>query len=439
METKRTAVEIKNLMAYLGEEVIVKGFVESIRDHKKVIFMILRDADAKVQVIIWKNTTDEVLLEQVKKITTESTIKVCGKLTSNPFVKLGACEIIPSKIEVLSLANSPLPIDNTASLQDRLNWRFLDLRKPENLLIFKIQTALEHSMRETFMAEDFIEIHSPKLIGAASESGAELFSVKYFDTIAYLAQSPQFYKQMAMAAGFQKVFEIGPVFRANPSFTSRHDTEFTSVDFEFSWIESHEEVMAFEERWIQKMMIDAKNKFGDEIQNTFGVEIQIPTLPFPRIHMRDALKIVAETGYVAPKEYEGELDPEGEKIVFDYVKNTFNHEFMFVTGYPKKIRAFYHMLEDNGETTKSFDLLYKGMEITTGAQREHRVEILEKQAEAKGISLKSIDFYLDFFRYGVPPHGGLGFGLTRFLMLLIGLRNVREVTYVYRGPNRLRP
>ncbi len=430
--------EINELSSVVGSEVLVRGFVDSIRDQKNAIFMVMRDCDAKVQIFVQKIEENNYLLSLIKSLTPESVIEVCGILNSNTYVKLNGYEIIPSSINILSISAKPLPIDDTAVLQDRLDWRFLDLRKPKNLLIFRMQTLMEMAMREYFINNKFIEIHSPKIIGAASESGAELFSVKYFNTTAYLAQSPQFYKQMAMAAGFDKVFEIGPVFRANPSFTSRHDTEFTSIDAEISWVESHEDVMALEESWLAYTMEKIKIQLGDTIKEVFGVEIIVPSLPFPRIDMKEALEIVKATGHVIPLEYEGELDPDGERILYEYVKTNLNHEFMFVTGYPKSIRPFYHMRNADG-TTKSFDLLFKGLEVTTGAQREHRVEILSAQAVEKKIPLESIGFYLDFFRYGVPPHGGFGFGLTRMLMLLLGLKNVREVTYLYRGPNRLFP
>jgi len=431
-------INVKELRSHLGEKVSVKGFIESIRNQKKFIFLVLRDVGEKVQVFINKNDENSHLVDIVSKITPESTIKVTGNLIGNSSVKLNGYEIIAEEIEIFSIAQSPLPIDNTASLQERLDWRFIDLRRSENLLIFKTQTVMEMAMRELFLNEEFIEIHSPKLIGAASESGAELFSVNYFDGLAYLAQSPQFYKQMAISAGFGKVFEIGPVFRANPSFTSRHDTEFTSIDVEFAWIDSCEDIMAFEERWLVHIISKVKEKFGVEIKNLFGVEITIPTLPFPRIDMSDALKIVHSSGHIIPSEYEGELDPDGERILHKHFKENLGHDFMFITGYPNKIRAFYHMRNEDG-TTKSFDLLYCGVEVTTGAQREHRFEILRKQAVEKGIPVESINFYLNFFLYGVPPHGGFGFGLTRMLMLMLGLKNVREVTYVYRGPKRLFP
>jgi aspartyl-tRNA synthetase len=322
----------------------------------------------------------------------------------------------------------------------RLDWRFLDLRRPANTLVFKVQTAVEQAMREYWMKNGFIEIHSPKLMGAASESGAELFSVKYFGGTAYLAQSPQFYKQMAMAAGFDRVFEVGPVFRANPSFTSRHDTEFTSVDVEISWVDSHEDVMAFEEEWIRYVLQSVKSQYGEEIRREFNMEVDVPTTPFPRITMAQAYEMLAKSGHVLSPETKGDLDPEGERRLCAMVKEQTGQEFVFVTDYPISVRPFYHMRhENNPQTTKSFDLLWKGLEVTTGAQREHRYDVLLRQVQEKGLNPEPIQSYLDCFRYGCPPHGGYGFGLTRMLMILLGVKNVREVTFLYRGPNRLAP
>jgi len=295
-------------------------------------------------------------------------------------------------------------------------------------------------MREFWIREGFIEIHSPKFMGSASESGAELFTVQYFDRNAYLAQSPQFYKQMAMAAGFDKVFEIGPVFRANPSMTSRHDTEFTSVDVEISWINSHEDVMSFEERWIRYVLEAVKAQYGGAIKETFGVEIVIPELPFPRVPMTEAYQIVTASGHTIDRGTKGDLDPEGERRLYAHFQKECGHEFVFVTDYPISVRPFYHMRHDhNPALTKSFDLLWKGLEQTTGAQREHRYDRLIAQAQEKGLNTEPIHHYLDCFRFGMPPHGGFGFGLTRMLMNMLGLKNVREATYLYRGMNRLAP
>ncbi|MDR0834901.1 MAG: aspartate--tRNA(Asn) ligase, partial [Candidatus Symbiothrix sp.] len=272
----------------------------------------------------------------------------------------------------------------------------------------------------------------------ATESGSELFEVPYFGRMAYLAQSPQFYKQMAMAAGFGRVFEIAPVYRANSSHTKRHDTEFTSVDMELSWIDSHEDVMKCEEEWIAHIVKKVAEKHGEKIKEVFGFEIEVPTLPFPRMTLTEARKILATLGHVIS--HKDDLDPQGERLISEYVKKTFNHDYIFLTEYPTSVRAFYHMRpENNPDVTKSFDLICKGIEITTGAQREHRADILAKQAVEKGFSLEPLQDYINFFKYGVPPHGGFGLGLTRLLMVLLNLDNVREATFLYRGPSRLTP
>jgi aspartyl-tRNA synthetase len=430
---------IKQLGTKNGETVRICGWVEKLRDQKKMQFLIVRDHTGSVQVVHEKSVNTE-LTATIASLTPESAVEITGRVILNPIVKLGGLEIVADSVKVVSKADAPLPIDKNTSLETRLDWRFLDLRSPRNLLIFKIQTAVEQAMRSFWAAEGFIEIHSPKLMGSASESGAELFEVKYFDRKAYLAQSPQFYKQMAMAAGFDRVFEIGPVFRANPSFTSRHDTEFTSVDVEISWIDSHEDVMQLEERWLRHVLQAVKTEYGEEIKATFGTEIVVPELPFPRVTMEEAYNILDKMGHRIERGEKGDLDPEGERLLCRHFHEKTGHEFVFVTEYPSVVRPFYHMrFESKPKLTKSFDLLWKGIEVTTGAQREHRYEILVEQAKEKGLSLESVRYYLNFFRYGCPPHGGYGFGLTRMLMVMLGAKSVREVTYLYRGVNRLSP
>jgi nondiscriminating aspartyl-tRNA synthetase len=434
---------IGDLRNFIGQEVMIQGWIQTTRDQKRMQFIVMRDHTGLAQVIVEKSENPEIAAT-ISSLSSESCLTITGKVVDNPSVKLGGFEVLATDVRVENAVSSLLPFDIFAaerpSQDKRLDWRFLDLRRPENLLIFKVQTSAEMAMREFWTREGFIEIHSPKFMGSPSESGAELFAVEYFGRTAYLAQSPQFYKQMAMASGFDKVFEIGPVFRANPSFTSRHDTEFTSVDVEFSWIRSHAEVMAFEERWLQHVLNAVKEKHGQEIADTFGTEIKVPTLPFPRITMKEAIALLSEQGYAPPPDKKGDLDPQGERLLAQHVAEKFGHEFVFLTDYPISVRPFYHMrYEDDPMTTKSFDLIWKGIEITTGAQREHRYETLARQALEKGLGLEPIQFYLDFFKYGCPPHGGFGFGLTRMLMIMLGVSNVREVTYIYRGPNRLHP
>lgn len=423
----------------IGENIEVLGFVHEMRDQSKIKFILLRDVTGIVQCIIKKEQGK--IFDEISNISKETVLKIKGEVKSSKQAPNGV-EILIKNYDILSKSDSPLPIQvveksSEVSLPKKLDYRWIELRKPKNLLIFKIWTFMERAMREWWDKNEFIQIYSPKFMSSPSESGAELFSVDYFGKKAYLAQSPQFYKQMAMASGFEKVFEIGPVFRANHSHTVRHDTEFTMIDMEISYVQSHEDVMKIEEKWIQHFLKKIKEEYGKEIKEIFGVEVNIPKIPFPRLTMSEVQKLARTKGYQGPDD---DLDAEGEKIISDIIKKKFNHEFVFVTEYPWKIRPFYHMKkEGTKDITKSFDLIWNGTEITTGAQREHRYDILRKQAVDKKINLKLIKDYLDFFRYGCPPHGGFAISPTRILMLLLGIKNVREVTFLPRDTNRLTP
>ena len=429
----------------IGQLITLRGFVQAVRNQKAVQFIILRDHSGMIQLVAERSAVNHDLNELIAGLTRESVIQATGIVVSNPNVKLGQLEVQLQSLAVDSLSDATLPIDvfgkTETEVDKRLDWRFLDLRLPENQLIFRIQTTVEMAMREFWVENGFVEIHTPKIMGSPSEGGAELFTLEYFGQTASLAQSPQFYKQMAMAAGLDRVFEIGPAFRADPSFTPRHSTEFTSVDMEMSWIESHHDIMAFEEAWLQHVLTVVKAKHGREISEMFGVEVVIPNLPFPKVTMEEAQRILNEKGYTAPAETKkGDIDPQGERLLCEYAKENFGHEFIFVTDYPIEVRPFYHMRkEDEPQLTKSFDLLWKWMEITTGAQREHRYNVLVQQATEKGVNLESIQFYLDFFKYGCPPHGGFGFGLARLMAAMLNQKSIREVVFLHRGPNRLIP
>jgi aspartyl-tRNA synthetase len=436
---------VQDVREKIGECISLRGFVQTVRNQKVVQFIILRDHTGLIQVVAERSETNNSLNELIEGLTRESAIQVTGIVVSNPNVKLGQLEIQLQSISVDSMADARLPIDlfgkTETEVDKRLDWRFLDLRQPENQLIFRIQTTVEMAMREFWISNGFVEIHTPKIMGSPSEGGAELFTLEYFGQTASLAQSPQFYKQMAMAAGLDRVFEIGPAFRADPSFTPRHSTEFTSVDMEMSWIESHHDIMEFEEAWLCHVLKTVKEKHGKEIAETFGVEVVIPSRPFPKVTMEEAQKILKEKAYVPREDTKtGDIDPQGERLLCEYALEKFGHEFIFITDYPIEVRPFYHMRkDDNPKETKSFDLLWKWMEITTGAQREHRYDVLVQQATEKGVSLESIQFYLDFFKYGCPPHGGFGFGLARLLAAMLNQKSIREVVFLHRGPNRLIP
>ena len=432
---------IQQVKEKIGQQIKIAGFVQIIRNQGSIKFLIIRDISGTIQIVITKSI--HKAMEIAESLNLESVIEIIGIAKEEKQAPDGI-EIQVEIIKILSLSLPELPIpvvekgQEETDQQIRLDWRWIDLRKPEKVLIFKVWTLMEQAFREYWTQNNYIEIHSPKFMSTPSESGAELFEVKYFDRKAYLAQSPQFYKQMAMAAGFERVFEIGPVFRANPSFTSRHDTEFTGYDTEISFIESHQEVMEEEQKAIRYVIEKLKEKFGKEISAFYGIDLIVPKLPFPQITIKQAKEILARLGVSSEKE--GDLSPEEEKKLSDYILEKEGHEFLFVTEYPIEVRPFYHMrLETNPKFTKSFDLLWNGLEITTGAQREHRYDVLVAQAKEKGLTLKPIQFYLNFFKYGCPPHGGFGLGPSRMLMKVFNVGNVREVTYLYRGVKRLEP
>lgn len=434
---------INNLNKHFNEEIEISGFIDNIRNLQWVQFVILRDNTGKVQITIEKSEEqNKEMVELIENLPLESTVKITGKLVESPKVKLNGMEIIPTKIEVTSKTVEELPFNfkdlNGVNLDTRLDYRFIDLRNDKNMLMIQIQSDLTKYMREYLYSKDFTEIHTPKLIGAASESGSEVFEVKYFETKAYLAQSPQFYKQMAMASGFNKVFEVAPVFRAENSNTSRHATEFTGFDVEFSYINSYEDVMTLEAEMISYALEKISDKYKDKLKEVFNIELEVPTLPFPKMKLADIYKELEERyGYKVDESEKTDLTTEAEKLCYKLSKDMFNHEFLFVTDYPADKRAFYHMRDENG-TLLGYDLLWRGIEITSGAQREHRYENLKKNAEEKGLK-DDVKFYLEFFKYGCPPHGGFGIGLDRLTMLLLGIPSVKETQFLFRGPNRLNP
>ncbi len=435
--TKRTL--IKNLAAATDGPVSVSGWVDVVRDQKKVQFVVLRDESGAVQLVNPKGEEPDALSDGISALTAGTFLTATGELKHDERVKLGGVEIKLAGLEIAATALPENPIAADSGIDKRMDWRFLDLRRPEQNLIARVQSTFEHALRTYWIEHDFIEIHTPKLMASASESKAELFEVKYFEGKAYLSQSPQFFKQMAQPAGFGKIFEVGPAFRADPSFTSRHATEFTSVDAEFSWIDSHEDVMKLHEELLVAGLTAVKTKHGDEIKALFDLEVTVPTVPFPRIPLAEAKRIIAERGYEVPRT-DDDMDPEGERQIAAYVHETYGHEFVFLTDYASSIRPFYHMRhEDDPSLTNSYDLIFNGVEISTGAQREHRIDVLEAQAKSKGLDPEELSFYLDFFRYGVPPHGGFGMGLSRVIMLLLHQANLREVTFLFRGPTRLLP
>jgi nondiscriminating aspartyl-tRNA synthetase len=434
-------IHISQAFDHAGQSVQFSGFVETIRKQGGIIFVILRDITGTIQAIVLKSNTDA--FSTLSSLSLESVVTLSGTLASNSQAP-GGIELVIDTIKVLSVAEPELPIpvdqkgESETNLDTRLDWRQLDLRKPRNSLIFKIWTLMDQIYTNHLTGQGFIQIHSPKLMNTPSESGAELFTLDYFGKPAYLSQSPQFYKQMAMASGFEKIFEIGSVFRADPSFTPRHGTEFIGYDLEVSYIESHHDIMTLEENLLVDIISQVSDKYGPEIKTLFGRDLPIPQTPFPRITFAKAKQVLAERGIKSDKP--ADMTQEEETELSKYILEEYGHEFVFVIDYPVAGRPFYHMRHpDDDSLTKSFDLLWSGLEITTGAQREHRYEVLKSQATDKGLNLQPINDYLNFFRYGCPPHGGFGAGPSRIIMKILGLDNIREATYIYRGVKRITP
>lgn len=418
----------------VGEVNKVKGFIENIRDKKSMAFIVVRDITGKLQITIEKEKFPEIAKE-IEGLLPHSVITVEGPIVANEFVKMGGVEMLPETLKVESRA-AALPLGPDANIDTRLDYRWIDLRTEKNQLMFEMQTELVKAFREFCLERNFIEIHTPKLIGTASESGADVFELDYFDGKAYLAQSPQFYKQMSMASGFERTFESGPVFRAEKSNTNKHATEFTGFDIEISYIESYEDIMKFEEEMLAYALEKVHAKYGEKCKEIFGKEIVVPTLPFPRIKLADLYAELKEMyGFEVPASEMNDLTTEAERLCKKYAMDKYGHEFLFVTDYPKDKRAFYHMRKDG--IPQGYDLIWSGVEITTGAQREHRYDVLKAQAEEKGLD-KDVKFYLEFFKYGCPPHGGFGLGVDRLTMILTDY-TIKEVEFLFRGPNRLTP
>ena len=421
-----------------AKQVLVEGFIDKVRDQKSIMFIVLRDATGSVQVTVKKENAPQVA-EALSGLQLESTVRIWGECVEAPNVKLGGIEIIPTKVEVTSFAQvSPIDKDSSPDLQ--MDYRWLDLRDEKKRLWFQVQTNVLHAIREWFVDNGFIEIMTPKLSAFTTEGGSEVFEVKYFGKKAYMTQSPQLFKQMAIAGGFEKVFEIGGCYRAEKSFTSRHATEFFALDVEIGHVEDEHCAMDVEEAMLKSVFATVA-KTSKDLFEKLGITFEVPTAKFPRFTMVEAYELLEkEKGYTVPRASKGDLDPEGERLLCEIAKEKFNSDFMFVTQFPSASRAFYTMKrEDDPKISRGFDLLYKGVEITSGAQREHRPELLRKNIAERGIDPKDMDFYVQFFEYGCPQHGGFALGIGRLMAKILNTPSIKDTTFLFRGPDRLAP
>jgi aspartyl-tRNA synthetase len=417
------------------KKIVVAGWVEDIRNIGSIAFVILRDRKGTLQITGLKKK-DPALFEKLVSVSRESVISVTGECKKSDKARNGY-EVIPEKFSVLSEAETPLPlgvVDKVESeLDTRLDNRFIDLRKTKIQTIFKIRNEVIKAVHEYMQSQDFTEIHTSNINASSSEGGTEVFKFKYFEKEAFLAQSPQLYKQTMMATGFDRVYEIAWYFRAEEHNTRRHLNESTAVDVEMGFINSEEDVMKILEGLVHSMWKKA-SQCKDELE-ILKLDIKVPKLPFKRISYDDAIKKLNDKG--CKVEWGADLGSEEEKLLGDIMKKD-GYEFYFITKYPLKAKPFYTMPEGD-KLSRSFDLECKGIELASGSQRIHTVELLKKRINECGLNPNDFESYLKAFRYGMPPHGGFGFGIERFLMELLDISNIRECILFPRDRTRLTP
>ena len=442
----------------IGSEVTVAGYAETVRGRGGVCFLMLRDGTGHIQAFLKRDNMDESLFGSIQSATRESTIQVTGTVAQKRPPKVAEGEPVPppeyevnvTAAAVLADAAAPLPVGVTddvhVGLDVRLDNRHLDLRRAHVNAMFQLRSKVLQYGRDHLISEGFQEINTPKIIAAAAEGGTNLFPMKYFETDAYLSQSPQLYKQLAVLGGLERVFEIGPAFRAEKHDTYRHLNEFISFDIEGAWMDD-EDVMGVQERMIHHIwgevaandqsLIDVVNEYHAS-QGRDPVILEVPAVPFPRIPYCDAIEIVKAGG--------GEIGwgDDIESHHCDIIAAEYPG-FHFIPRWPMSMKPFYiHHKEgeegsSGGQLSRGFDLNYGRDEMTSGGQREHRVDVLEQNLRNMGLEPADFTFYTDGFRYGAPPHAGWGLGVARLLMVLTGAGNVREVVLFPRDRSRVTP
>lgn len=414
-----------------GEEVKICGWIHDIRVLGKIAFIIVRDRYGFAQLTLIRGMLGKEKFKEYTKLTRESVICARGKVQRTEQAKLGF-EILPEEIEVVNPAETPLPLGVadrvSADMETRIENRFLDLRKPEVLAVFRVRSALLQGIRDTLISKDFIEVHTPKIVATATEGGTELFPVKYFEKDAYLNQSPQLYKQILMAAGFDRVFEIAPAFRAEEHNTTKHLNEFISIDAEMSFANDEDAMQVLEEAIVNGIKY-AVEREGDALE-LLGMEVKVPHIPFRRLSYDEAVEIVNKS---MDMEWGEDFSSEALKILGEEI-----NDFYFITRWPLDIKPFY-VLPSGDRYSLAFDLMYRDKELSSGAQRNHRYDSLVEIMKNKGLNPDNFEFYLRAFRYGMPPHAGWGLGLERLTMIVTGVKNIRECVIFPRDRTRLVP
>jgi len=423
-----------------GTKITIAGWVHEIRGLGKLRFLLIRDGHGTVQVTLPKKFVPEEAFTASKAVSKESVVSVYGTVQREDRAPNGI-EILPEKIDIISLAETPLPLDPTgkvdANLDTRLDHRVIDLRRANITAIFKARTAALKAGREYLEAQDFSAIKTPRIISTASEGGTELFPLAYFDREAFLAQSPQLYKQMMMGTGLDRVYELATYFRAEEHDTVSHLNEVSAFDCEMAFIDSESEVMDIVEGLTTAMIEGVRKNCAAQLE-TLGIELSEPKTQFPRLTYSDVINMLLEEENLRVP-FGEDLNTEAEKALGRIMERR-EHKLYFITKYPLKIKPFYTMPDSSDPTlSNSFDLEFMGREIVSGSQRIHNYNLLTERIVAKDMDPDGFGAYLEAFRFGIPPHGGFGMGIERFLMLLLKLSNIRETVLFPRDRHRLTP
>ncbi|BCS90662.1 MAG: aspartate--tRNA(Asn) ligase [Candidatus Micrarchaeota archaeon] len=422
----------------IGKELILAGFVANKREiSSRLLFIILRDSNGEAQLVINENT-DSRSIELARSIGMQNVIMVKGTVTDTNSKQFEA-ELKVSDIMLLADSIQEFPIDimnyTETSIDKRLNWRSLDLRKLQNQAIFKIQSAMVNAAIKYLTSTGFIQVFTPCIIGAPSESGAEMFSIVYFDREGFLRQDPQLHRQLTIAGGFERIFEVGPSWRAEKSHTNRHLCELRSIAVEMAYINDERDIMNLEEDLVIAMLKEVKESCNKELK-ILNKEVNIPKKPFPEVTYPEIYDLLKRLGINI--KYGEEHSWEAEVKLGQYFLKEYGSEFFFIRRFPFKHKPFYVMrYDDNPEWARSVDLIFKGVEISSGGQRENRYNKLIENVNEKG--MKNISWFTDFFKYGVPPHGGFAIGIERITKQLLDIENIREVALFPRDPERMLP
>lgn len=431
---------VSELSMLVDKEVVISGWVHDVRVLGGINFLLLRDSTGMAQVTAIKAKVDKSIVDMMAKMHQEDTVSVRGTVVKSKVAKIGY-EVFPIEMEIISSSAVPLPLDprevTPANFDTRLDSRVLDLRKPENLAIFKIESRVMSAMREWLENSGFMNVNTPCLMGGASESGAEVFTVDYFGGKTFLRQDPQLHRQLLMLAGFDRVYDMGPSWRAEPSFTTRHMTEFRSVAVEMSFIKDEFDIIKAEEDLVCHIVKSVRDRCSDEL-SILKKEVEVPKKSFPVLQFPDVYEILEKRGFKIG--FGEDYDRDMEKSLADHVKETTGSDFFFVNRFPSSVKPFYVMrFDDDPAWARSVDMVFKGLEQSSGGQREHRYEKVLAQVREKKIDPASLSWFLDPFKYGSVPHGGFAIGIERFVEKLLDLENVREAAAFPRDPKRVLP